>query len=180
VDDAPGTQGGGAPHEPAAGAPALGTDPARSPGPEALIAALGLVPHPEGGWYAEVWRAEPSAQRDADGAGPGTARGAASTIHFLLRAGEVSAWHRVDATEIWAFHAGSPLELAVSVDGRRIERHRLGVDVEAGARPQVVVPAGAWQSARSLGSWTLVGCVVAPAFSFDGFELAPPGWEPSG
>ncbi len=151
--------------------------PADPSGPEALIEALGLVPHPEGGWYAEVWRAE-AATRAAPQDGRAD-RGSASTIHFLLREGETSAWHRVDAAEIWAFHAGSPLELAISVDGRAVERHRLGVDVANGSRPQVVVPAGAWQSARSLGPWTLVGCVVSPAFRFEGFELAPPGWEPS-
>jgi predicted cupin superfamily sugar epimerase len=142
-----------------------------APERDAIIEALGLVRHPEGGWYAEVWRAEP------DGSGEG-ARGAASTILFLLGQGETSAWHRVDGAEIWSFHAGSPLELSISPDGRSVERHRLGVDVAAGGRPQVVVPAGAWQSARTLGAWTLVGCVVAPAFTFEGFELAPAGWEP--
>jgi predicted cupin superfamily sugar epimerase len=161
------------------GAETHSREAATSTGPDALIDALGLAPHPEGGWYAEVWRDEPTGAHDADAAPSGASRGTASAIHFLLRAGDVSAWHRIDAAEVWAFQAGSPLELAISVDGRTIERQRLGVDVEAGSRPQVVVPAGAWQSARSLGPWTLVGCIVAPAFSFDGFELAPPGWEPS-
>lgn len=134
----------------------------------AVVDALGLRPHPEGGHYREVWRDEP-----ADGG-----RGAGSSIYFLLAAGEESAWHRVDATEIWHFHAGAPLELSVSTDGEAAVPRRLGPDPAAGDHPQVVVPAGAWQSARSLGAWTLAGCAVVPAFSFEGFALAPAGWAP--
>ena len=126
-----------------------------------VIAALGLEPHPEGGWYRETWR-EP----------------ATTAIHYLLRAGERSDWHRVEATEIWHFYGGEALELAVSVDGVSVDRRLLGPDLTAGQRPQVVVPAGAWQSARPLGAWVLVGCTVAPAFEFSLFELAPHGWEP--
>ena len=133
-----------------------------------LIERLGLVPHPEGGQYAETWRDVPE-----DGG-----RGAGSAILYLLRAGEVSAWHRVDAVEIWHHYAGAPLELAIAGRPGGVIRHRLGDAIEAGERPQVPVPGGAWQSARSLGRWTLVGCTVAPAFSFEGFELAPAGWEP--
>jgi predicted cupin superfamily sugar epimerase len=170
---------GGGPDERATTRGAGGTDgtgDAAAPDADALVEALGLVRHPEGGWYAEVWRARPAPpEASPDGRG---GRGSASAIYFLLREGESSAWHRVDAAEIWSFHAGSPLELAVSTDGRSVVRHRLGPDVASGSQPQVVVPAGAWQSARSLGPWTLVGCVVTPAFTFDGFELAPAGWEP--
>jgi predicted cupin superfamily sugar epimerase len=140
-------------------------------GPEAaerLIADLGLEPHPEGGWYRETWRH----------AGPHKGRGAGSAIYFLLRAGEVSAWHRVDAAEVWHFYAGAPLELEVVHDGRS-RRERLGPDVPGGERPQRVVPAGAWQRARSLGAFTLVGCTVSPAFEFAGFELAPDGFDPA-
>ena len=133
-----------------------------------VIAALGLEPHPEGGRFAQTW-SEPAA--------PGE-RPASSAIHYLLRAGERSHWHRVDATEVWHHYAGAPLELRVSADGEGVATHILGPDLTAGERPQVVVPGGAWQAARSLGEWTLVGCTVAPAFTFDGFELAPPGWEP--
>lgn len=123
---------------------------------DAVIAALGLEPHPEGG------------------------RGALTAIYYLLRAGEVSRWHRVDAVEIWHFHAGGPLELRISPDGERVETHLLGLDPAAGQRPQVVVPKDAWQSARPLGAWTLAGCAVAPAFDFAGFAMAPEGWEPGG
>ena len=133
-----------------------------------VIAALGLEPHPEGGRFAQTW-SEPAA--------PGE-RPASSAILYLLRAGERSHWHRVDATEVWHHYAGAPLELRVSADGEGVATHILGPDLTAGERPQVVVPGGAWQAARSLGEWTLVGCTVAPAFTFDGFELAPPGWEP--
>ena len=128
-----------------------------------------MVPHPEGGWYVETWRA-PSA--------PGE-RAAASTILFLLVSGERSHWHRVDAAEVWQWSAGEAIELRVATDERGpVETHRLGGDVLAGDRPQVIVPAGAWQAARPLGEWGLVGAIVAQAFSFEGFDLAPEGWEP--
>jgi hypothetical protein len=136
--------------------------------PADVIESLGLQPHPEGGWYAETWRA-PSA---------GGERSAGTSIYFLLRAGEVSHWHRLDAPEVWHFHAGDPLELQVHVDGSTVAL-RLGPNVAAGERPQVVVPAGAWQTALSLGAWTLVGCTMAPGFTTEGFELAPDGWRPT-
>ena len=131
-----------------------------------IIARYALTPHPEGGHYREIFRAQ------AEDGG----RGAVTSIYYLLCAGEVSAWHRVDATEIWHYHAGDALRLELSLDGVETTYHRLGVD--EGAWPQVVVPVGAWQSARPEGAWTLVGCTVAPAFEFTGFELAPPGWQP--
>jgi predicted cupin superfamily sugar epimerase len=135
----------------------------------AVIAGLGMRPHSEGGWFVETWRAEPV---DA-------ARPAASAILFLLTAGERSHWHRVDADEIWQFAAGDALELRVWDEEAALERvHRLAGDFVEGSVVQAVVPAGAWQSARSLGAWTLVGCVVAPAFEYDGFTLAAPDWEP--
>jgi predicted cupin superfamily sugar epimerase len=133
-----------------------------------VIAALGLAPHPEGGWYREIYRAD---------AAPGT-RGPVTAIYYLLKAGERSLWHRVDVTEIWHWHAGAALELGISPDGKGVEHLRLGNDLAGGERPQAVVPPRAWQAAQTLGDWTLVGCTVAPAFEFRGFELAPPGWEP--
>ena len=136
-----------------------------------VVERFGMAAHPEGGWYVETWRADPPPG--------GTARPVASAILFLLPEGEASHWHRVDADELWQYSAGDPLELRIApADGGPVARHRLGPDVTAGDEVQVVVPAGAWQAARPLGAWTLVGCVVAPAFSFDGFELAPGGWEP--
>jgi len=107
-------------------------------------------------------------------------RGAATAIYYLLRAGESSAWHRVtDAVETWHHYAGASLELTLSADGRQAEAQRLGSDIAAGERPQATVPAGTWQTARSLGDWTLAGCTVAPAFEFTSFEMAPAGWAPS-
>jgi predicted cupin superfamily sugar epimerase len=136
----------------------------------AVIERLGMVQHPEGGWYVETWRAP----RPAGGGRP-----VASSILFLLAAGEQSHWHRVDAAEVWQWSAGEDIELRIAAsESGPVARHRLGGDVLAGDEPQVVVPPGAWQSARPLGAWALVGCIVAPAFSFDGFELAPDGWEP--
>jgi uncharacterized protein len=135
-----------------------------------IIARLGLQPHPEGGHYREMYRGAPLVE---GGRSPGTA------IYFLLREGERSHWHRVvDADEIWHHYAGAPLELSLSEDGRTVKHLRLGTDLGLGERPQGVVPRAAWQAARSLGAWTLVGCTVSPAFDFSGFELAPPGWQP--
>ncbi len=130
-----------------------------------IAAELGMQDHPEGGRYVETWR-EPT--------GPGE-RPASSAILFLLDTGERSRWHRVDATEIWHWHAGGPLELRLAQPDGSITAIRLGPDVLAGQRPQAVVPAGTWQEATPLEGWVLVGCTVAPAFSFEGFELAPEG-----
>jgi hypothetical protein len=133
-----------------------------------VIRILDLKPHPEGGHYRETYR-------DARGEG---ARAHSTAIYFLLAAGEVSHWHRVDAAEVWHWHAGAPLALSMAPpDGFAIDVH-LGADLVAGERPQVVVPAGYWQSARSNGDWTLVGCTVAPGFMFEKFELAPEGFSP--
>ena len=133
------------------------------------ISALGLARHPEGGFFRETFRAgdEP--------------RGASTSILFLLPAGERSLWHRVDADEHWLFHDGEALELLIAdpATGAR-ERIVLGRDIAAGQRFQAVVPRGHWQAARPLGAWALVGCVVAPAFEFAHFEMAPEGWEPGG
>jgi predicted cupin superfamily sugar epimerase len=131
---------------------------------EAIIAKLGLMPHPEGGWYRETWKGP-----EVGGRASGTA------ILFLLKAGERSHWHRVDADEIWLWHAGAPLVLSMGV--ARAEEVRLGPDVLGGEVVQAVVPAGWWQAARSTGDWTLVSCTVSPGFRFEGFELAPPGWS---
>jgi predicted cupin superfamily sugar epimerase len=144
---------------------------------EQVIAALGLTPHPEGGWYRETFRdLRPG---PFDPAGPPGARGAFSVIYYLLRAGERSAWHRIkDAAEVWHHYAGAPLELWISLDGRQVTTSVLGSAFAHGELPQALVPAAAWQSARSRGDWTLAGCTVAPAFEFAALELAPPGWHP--
>ena len=136
----------------------------------AVIARLGLQPHPEGGHFRETFR-DPST--DADG------RSRSTAILFLLDTGETSEWHRVDATEIWHYHAGAPLVLTTSPNGHDAEARHLGPDLMAGQMPQLAVPSGHWQTATSLGAWTLVGCTVAPGFRFEGFELAPPGWRPT-
>jgi predicted cupin superfamily sugar epimerase len=135
-----------------------------------LIRLLALKPHPEGGHYRETFRdcGPPPAGRDA-----GPVRAHSTAIYFLLKAGEVSRWHRVDAAEVWHFYRGAPLELRM---GR--QAYILGADIDEAQVPQIVVPAGAWQSARSLGDFTLVGCTVAPGFEFEHFELAPDGFEP--
>jgi predicted cupin superfamily sugar epimerase len=134
---------------------------------EDIISLLGLQPHPEGGYFRETFR-------DPAQAG---GRSRSTAIYFLLTEGQVAHWHRVDAAELWHFYSGAPLELSIAVDNIRTG-FRLGTDLAAGERPQAIVPSHAWQSARSLGAWTLVGCTVAPAFEFSGFELAPVGWTP--
>lgn len=135
-----------------------------------MIQRLGLQPHPEGGHYRETFR-DPRTGPDG--------RPASTAILFLLDVGETSAWHRIDAAEVWHYHAGAPLVLTVSPNGHDASAHHLGPDVAAGQMPQLVVPAGAWQTATSLGAWTLVGCTVAPGFIFETFEMAPPDWRPT-
>lgn len=131
---------------------------------EEIIARLDLRPHPEGGWYRQTW------------VGPTRAgRASGTAILFLLRAGERSHWHRVDADEIWLFHAGAPLILSFGLEAAR--DIRLGPDVLASDVVQALVPAGHWQAARSTGAWTLVSCTVSPGFDFAGFELAPPEFD---
>jgi predicted cupin superfamily sugar epimerase len=134
-----------------------------------IIKLLNLRPHPEGGWYGETFRAEAVDDR----------RPSSTAIYYLLEADQVSAWHRVDADEVWHHYAGAPLVLTLSPpDGVGAKSLHLGSDLMAGQRPQAVVPAGWWQAAESLGAFSLVGCTVAPGFDFAGFELAPPDWRP--
>ncbi len=130
-----------------------------------IIARLDLAPHPEGGWYRQTWVAR----------NPGRPSG--TCIYFLLAQGQASHWHKVDATEIWLFHAGAPLvlSLAETDEGPKTE-HFLTPDLTEGA-PQIIVPENHWQAARTTGDWTLVSCTVSPGFQFDGFTLAPPGFD---
>lgn len=138
--------------------------------PASLVAAaLHLEPHPEGGRYRELWRGGATADD----------RLAASSILFLLGAGERSHWHRVDASELWLWQAGAPLDLDIWDDGRAVSL-QLGSRTGAGEMLQGIVPPFAWQAARSRGAWTLVSCIVTPAFQFEGFEIAPTDWSPPG
>jgi uncharacterized protein len=135
-----------------------------------VIRLLDLKPHPEGGHFRQTF----CDQLTIDGTRP-----ASTAIYFILARGECSRWHRIDAVEIWHYHAGAPLKLEVVVAAASaIECLTLGPDLRAGARPQAIVPVRAWQSAQSLGDWTLVSCTVAPGFEFRGFEMAPAGWAP--
>jgi hypothetical protein len=130
-----------------------------------IIDRLGLIPHPEGGHYRQTWGAQ------------NAGRPTGTCIYFLLAEGEASHWHKVDATEIWLFHAGAPLILSLSPDDAGpATDHVLCPDLDTGA-PQIIVPEGHWQAARSTGGWTLVSCTVSPGFQFDGFTLAPPGFD---
>jgi uncharacterized protein len=129
-----------------------------------------MAPHPEGGWYVETFRSEDGPDQ--------TGRGWMTAIHFLLEAGQVSHWHRVDAVECWFWHAGGPLVLSISDDGVSARAIQMGPNLRAGQALQAIVPAHSWQAAETLGAWTLVSCTVAPGFQFAGFELAPPDWFP--
>jgi len=130
-----------------------------------IIDLLDLKPHPEGGYFAETFRDESDAS---------------TAIYYLLEAGDCSKWHRVHGSaEVWHHYAGGPLALTLSPNGHDAEAHRLGKALLAGEKPQVVVPSGWWQTAESLGHWTLVGCTVAPGFSFENFEMADDDWRPT-
>jgi predicted cupin superfamily sugar epimerase len=133
-----------------------------------IVRLLDLKPHPEGGYFRETFR-------DTQETG---GRAASTAIYFLLARGERSHWHRVDAVEVWHWHAGAPLRLEISRQPGKIESLTLGGNLADGERPQGLVPAHAWQAAQSLGDWTLAGCTVAPGFDFKTFELAPKGWSP--
>lgn len=135
-------------------------------GADDIIARLQLSPHPEGGWYRQTW------------AGDETPRASGTCIYFLLKRDEASHWHRVDATEIWHFHAGAPLILRIAeTEAGPLQAHSLGTDLANGELPQIIVPKGHWQAASTTGDWTLVSCTVSPGFVFDGFDLAPPGFD---
>ncbi|UHS59087.1 cupin domain-containing protein [Agrobacterium vaccinii] len=134
----------------------------------AIISELHLEPHPEGGFYRQTFK-------DGDA----SERGASTAIYYLLEKGQRSHWHRVtDASEVWHYYVGAPLLLHLSLDGKTIETIRLGPSVLDGERPQAVVPVNGWQSAESLGEFTLVGCTVSPGFTFESFVMAEPGWTP--
>jgi len=132
-----------------------------------IVKKLALAPHPEGGWYRQTWLAT------------GVGRPAGSAIYYLLEAGQRSHWHWIDSTEIWHFHAGAPLVLSTAAsDAGPVVGTTLGPDILAGQQAQAIVPERHWQAAQSTGNWSLVGCTVSPAFSFDGFHMAPPDWAP--
>ncbi len=134
--------------------------------PDDIIEKFNLIPHPEGGHYRQTWRADNSG------------RPTGTCIYFLLKAGEISHWHHVDAVEIWHYYAGAPLILSISATDTGPKNDAvLGPDLFAGQAPQLIVPKHHWQSARSTGEFTLVGCTVSPGFHFDGFTLAPPGFD---
>lgn len=134
-----------------------------------IIRLLKLKPHPEGGHFRETFR------------DPGGKRAHSTAIYFLLKKGEASRWHRIDAAEVWHWYGGAPLELLVGANPKRAKRHVLGGDLAKGERPQIIVRANHWQAARSLGAYTLVGCTVAPGFVFETFELGelPNAWRKS-
>jgi uncharacterized protein len=134
-----------------------------------VVRRLALEPHPEGGFYRETFRDE---RVDKNG------RAVSTAIYYLLGLGDVSEWHRVDATEVFHYYAGAPMVITVSPNGHDAQARHLGPDIANGQVPQIVIPAGWWQTSTSLGAWTLVGCTVAPGFEFAGFEMAPPDWRP--
>ena len=130
-----------------------------------IIERLGLEPHPEGGFYRQTWQAE------------NEGRAVGTCIYFLLKDGGLSHWHKVDATEIWLFHAGAPLVLSLSAtDEGPATDHLLSPDLSMG-EPQLIVPTGHWQAARTTGDYTLVSCTVSPGFEFSGFTLAAPSFD---
>jgi predicted cupin superfamily sugar epimerase len=134
-----------------------------------IIRLLELQPHPEGGHFREMFRDRCQME----------GRSVSTAIYYLLKKGERSHWHRVDAAEVWHHYAGAPLALRVAESEKsKPSAHVLGKSLASGERPQIVVAEGHWQTAESLGDWTLVGCTVAPGFEFSGFELARKDWSP--
>jgi len=145
------------------------------PTAEQIIAALNLAPHPEGGWYRQTWAASPG--HSPNGHSPDD-RPSGTCIYFLLKSGQASHWHRVDAAEIWLYHTGAPLILSrAATDKGPAHEATLGPDILAGQSPQLIVAPNHWQAARTTGDWTLVSCTVSPGFQFETFELAPKGFD---
>ena len=143
-----------------------------------IIASLELAPHPEGGWYRQTWVGPQIGPQIGPLAGQAAPRASGTAIYFLLKAGERSHWHRVDADEIWLFHAGAPLLLSLAATAAGpAQEVLLGPDLTQGHAPQRIAPAGWWQAAATSGDWTLVSCTVSPGFRFEGFELAAPGFD---
>jgi len=133
-----------------------------------VVAMLGLSPHPEGGFFREIFR---DAHLLDDG------RNASTAIYFLLTKDKPLHWHRMDAAEVWHWYAGAPLMLQI-FDGKELSKIRLSNNLMEGERPQAVVPAKSWQMAQTQGEWTLVGCTVSPGFTPAGFEMAASDWKP--
>ena len=135
---------------------------------ETLIRSLGLAPHPEGGYYREVFRST----RTVTPSGDRPRRQALTAIYFLLAAGQHSRWHRVGSDETWTFLEGEPLEL-FCFDATQSRRSRVLLGpVGLEMAPLQAVPAGIWQAARPLGSYTLAACHVGPGFAFADFQMA--------
>jgi uncharacterized protein len=135
-----------------------------------IMRLLDLKPHPEGGHFRETFH---------DPRMVAGSRAASTAAYYLLARGERSHWHKVDAVEVWHYHAGAPLKLEIALDANGpVECLTVGADLAAGERPQAIVPTHAWQAAQTLGEWTLVGCTVAPGFEFKTFEDWAPGRDP--
>ena len=133
-----------------------------------LITLLDLRPHPEGGYYREVFRSN-SRVTPADGRGD---RSALTTIVFLLPEHSCSRWHQVDSDEVWHLYEGGPLELfEMDASTEKLERHRLAPVSGIGDGPVHTIPAGRWQAARTLATYALVGCTVGPGFEFSDYRL---------
>jgi predicted cupin superfamily sugar epimerase len=135
---------------------------------------LDLAPHPEGGWYRETWRSDLTISSSALPDGYAGSRSAGTAILFLIMPGRATAWHTVRSSEIWLFHRGSPLVLEYGTTRETAHTHHLGFEPDSDAQPQLVIPAGHWQRARTLDTQpTLVSCVVVPGFDFEDFAVEP-------
>ena len=135
-----------------------------------IIKFLQLQPHPEGGWYKQTWKSEDTLSGRASG----------TSIYFLLKAGEISHWHKIDSVEIWHYYDGSPLILRIATeDNNEIATKILGPNLAKSQSPQILVNKNLWQSAETTGDYTLVGCTVSPGFEFSKFTLAPKNFNPN-
>ena len=137
--------------------------------PDEIIKQLNLAPHPEGGHFCETYVGDQELR---------SGRKICSVIYYLLKYDEYSHWHRVDATECWFWHAGAPLLLTISENGESTNSVTLGTGINLGQFPHFVVPKNNWQTAVTTGNWTLVSCLVTPAFEYKGFQLADVDWKP--
>jgi predicted cupin superfamily sugar epimerase len=139
-----------------------------------LVQQLGLIPHPEGGFFRETYRSVGEIPESALGSDFVGKRNHSTCIYFLLTSADFSAFHRIRQDEIWHFYDGSPLHLHLLSETGQHSIHRIGRALEKGEVPQFVVPGGHWFAAEVIepNSYSLVGCTVAPGFNFADFELA--------
>jgi predicted cupin superfamily sugar epimerase len=136
-----------------------------------IISSLSLQPHPEGGYYKEVYRSATYIEQTSLPNNFTGKRNVSTSIYYLLQQGDFSAFHRIKSDEIWHYYHGDTAIIHMLFANGRYDHKLVGADLNKGAHFQVVIPAGVWFAAEPTGDFILAGCTVAPGFDFSDFEL---------